>query len=901
MQTHVQAPQPVVIVTGDITIDWNIACTRLTNNGANWLGIRDRTQAFLQHGASALLADLIEAVNRSLVAQGDIPYAIRRLEIPKQGITPADPRFHHAYSLWAPAPFQERDTAHYVWRLAQWLGLERRLVEEPDPAWQQAIDETPEASLILLDDADLGFRNTPQQWPKALYRPNCSWVIVKMAEPVAQGDLWQSLRQQCADQLIVVTTIDALRHTEVQISRELSWERTAQDLAWELVYNPRINPLAECRHVIVTFGVAGALWMSRRPESTPHHQARERMQSQLFFDPKVIEGMWEQRHPGGMTGYTSCLAAALAQQIMLAPEQPNIEQAIQNGLAAGRKLHQMGYGSQQGAEDASEPVVFPTELVVKELNRNQSPFVVAPVQDPHHKFSRPRANGQGGLWTILEERYAGSLDQLAQQIVLQGVEVALPDVPLGQFGHLYTVDRQEIESFRSLRALVGEYWRQTDARRPLSIAVFGTPGSGKSFGVTEVASSLLPGRIEKLDFNLSQFDSPSQLLDAFHRVRDLALTGRMPLVFWDEFDTALENQPLGWLRHFLAPMQDGMFQEGQISHPLGRAIFVFAGGTCEQMAMFDRGLDDPIFRAAKGPDFVSRLKGFVDIAGPNPRATGDGPDRHSIIRRAILLRTSLLRNTPQIFQHHDGVQIPQIDSGVLRAFLEVGRYKHGARSLESIITMSTLAGKRRFERSALPSEQQLNLHVDGRQFLSLVQRVELIGEVLEKLAAAAYDLEQDSTAPSDSLAAYNTLSGERKEAYRQIVRTMPSRLAAVGYVMRPARSDDLPFHFPAADREQLAQLEHERWLQTMLASGWRYGHTFDSHERLHPHLLPWQPLSEGDPKQHAGESNRQASELDQLPATEKEKSRERIDGIPRILARVGYTLSKVREGENPPQ
>jgi hypothetical protein len=115
-------------------------------------------------------------------------------------------------------------------------------------------------------------------------------------------------------------------------------------------------------------------------------------------------------------------------------------------------------------------------------------------------------------------------------------------------------------------------------------------------------------------------------------------------------------------------------------------------------------------------------------------------------------------------------------------------------------------------------------------------------------------------------------------------------------VMRPARSDDLPFHFPAADREQLAQLEHERWLQTMLASGWRYGHTFDSHERLHPHLLPWQPLSEGASGQHAGESNRQASELDQLPATEKEKGRERIDGIPRILARVGYTLSKVQEG-----
>ena len=66
-------------------------------------------------------------------------------------------------------------------------------------------------------------------------------------------------------------------------------------------------------------------------------------------------------------------------------------------------------------------------------------------------------------------------------------------------------------------------------------------------------------------------------------MRDLGLSGKLPLVFWDEFDTALEGQPLGWLRYFLAPMQDGAFQDGQITHPIGRAIFVFAGGTAERM------------------------------------------------------------------------------------------------------------------------------------------------------------------------------------------------------------------------------------------------------------------------------------------------------------------------------
>ena len=63
-----------------------------------------------------------------------------------------------------------------------------------------------------------------------------------------------------------------------------------------------------------------------------------------------------------------------------------------------------------------------------------------------------------------------------------------------------------------------------------------------------------------------------------------------------------------------------------------------------------------------------------------------------------------------------------IDPGVLRAFLDVGSYVHGARSMESIIDMSSLTDKLRFERSALPAQHQLSLHVDAAEFLSLVQR-----------------------------------------------------------------------------------------------------------------------------------------------------------------------------------
>ena len=77
---------------------------------------------------------------------------------------------------------------------------------------------------------------------------------------------------------------------------------------------------------------------------------------------------------------------------------------------------------------------------------------------------------------------------------------------------------------------------------------------------------------------------------------------------------------------------------------------------------------------------------------------------------------------------------------MLRALLKIGEYKHGARSIESLLAMSQLTGKTAFERSSLPAESQLDLHVDGKRFLSLVQQVELEGPMLERLAEAAHEV-----------------------------------------------------------------------------------------------------------------------------------------------------------------
>jgi len=56
---------------------------------------------------------------------------------------------------------------------------------------------------------------------------------------------------------------------------------------------------------------------------------------------------------------------------------------------------------------------------------------------------------------------------------------------------------------------------------------------------------------------------------------------------------------------------------------------------------------------------------------------------------------------------------PQIDPGLLNAFLHTRRYRHGSRSIETLIACSRLSGRNKFERSSLPPEDQLELNVEA--------------------------------------------------------------------------------------------------------------------------------------------------------------------------------------------
>jgi hypothetical protein len=954
----------VAVVTGDITMDWNLTASLQDQRQVRAQDGNSSTHISWQRGGAALLADLIDTVNQQL-APTQASWKICQTGAPRRTICPNDTNFNHAFALWMEKE-KKIKSKEKAWRVDTFLGLHPSI--QNCQGWMQVIDDTPEAALVVLDDADLYFRKFEEIWPSALKTPGQNpWVLLKASNRVVDGSLWSYLLNNHAEHLIVLMKAEDLRkvkvgeasadnaskstNNEVQVSRELSWEAAVEDLIWEINHNPTIKDLLRCAHLIVSFGTGGAVLVSR-DLNTPGQSLLST--NTLIYDPNEIENSWEANYPGHMIAGTTCLAAGLARQIMLNPDRPDFRLGIKTGLYAMRRLHEEGY-QKFDLPECGKQLQFPLENVAKFLSTEKPGFAEIEVYPPTMILSTEPGDPDPELlrlpyWTILREvnkdHKAGpgkdqepkaekeqqKIFRLSRNIVLNGVEKALENVPVGKFRNLTTVDRREIEGFRSIRTLISEYIEKDNPGKPLSIAVFGAPGAGKSFGIKEVANSI-SDQIEEKTFNLSQFAAEEDLRDALHQVRDIALSGKIPLIFWDEFDTSFQKQMLGWLRFFLSPMQDGSFQDGQITHPIGRCIFVFAGGTSSTMEAFKnrdtdeertdekKRADTNAFKDVKGPDFVSRLKGFINIMGPNPvRQPGDTPeqarskDPYYQIRRAVLIRSMFARKYKNLLKNGD----LQIDRGLLRAMLDVSEYTHGARSIESVMDMSTLTDKDYFDRSSLPVPALLNLHVNADQFMQLLQMIEWKDQDrIERMAKAVheafchqrrkegchYGKTYQEGVYHPALLDYD--DPRLDEIYRSESRKNASdimnKVERLGYGVRQARSVMIQYQFSENEIEQLARWEHTRWMISKLQDGWKWAPNTDKSKKENQCLLFWNPEDLDAAAEFTPPFTRE--QMDEwirngsigsaaLPENEKEVDRNMVREIPVILAKAGCTIQK---------
>lgn len=909
-----------ILVTGDYGLDYNLYLAS-ADNLVPTTGFPTRWGPVL--GGAGIIHSLLNEVAALMSVGGKNKIEVGFGRGSSQGGIEAP----HTVALWQPhdlGVFARKlgNENAKVWRLTRSLRLDRTAVLPPAPHVEVPADagEKFAPHILVVEDDAAGFRI---QFPHRCWHPSlektgaCSpWIILKTTAPLCRGDLWWTLaKPQCpTSRLVAVLSVDDLRREDVRISRGISWERTTVDLIRELKGSPALVGLRLARHVIVVLH-GGALWMKR--------MGTEQWSFQLIFDPMIMEGEWAESVgvEGTAYGRMSCFSAAVATRMALSHGneiEPNMASVISYGLRAMRLLRVLGHGEVCSAAPGfpfKEMALTLVEDNLTDETRNKvaglpggrlalacpkfwtfgktsiSGDVLEREQGPHH-------------WHILETSHARVIQKgedrqidpdqeplydVAKRVALFGPK-ALVEAPLVKFGKFQTANRDEIEALNSLKHLLLAYRTQTSDHKPLSVAAFGPPGAGRTFRIKQLVPQVLGPQTPFLDFNLSQFDGVGDLIGAFHQVRDKVLEGHIPVVFWHDFDSG----DYQWLQYLLAPMQDGRFQEGQVTHPIGKCVFVFVGAISYDLENFgpkESGAgssEEEVkawkeFKLRKGPDFKSRLHGYLNVLGPNRRQkfdrgnTNDNPwqddptDVCFPVRRALLLRDLLGLDKERL----------NIDRALLSALLEVDRYIFGARSLEKIVFALRSDGPGVIRRSSLPPDEVMSMNVNLAEFNKILSRAETFQKCSVKLAPAVNETYRELPKDEVWMLRYDMPFEEPPQDIKAVNVAAAYRipwileLAGLYLARKESPSDTGDPHVPEILEtllDVLSEEEHDLWMDFKLQQGWRYGEEKNEEARIHNCLVPF----------------------DQLKEEDRQKTRNSVRDFPRVVALAGFKIVRRR-------
>jgi ribonuclease HI len=249
------------------------------------------------------------------------------------------------------------------------------------------------------------------------------------------------------------------------------------------------------------------------------------------------------------------------------------------------------------------------------------------------------------------------------------------------------------------------------------------------------------------------------------------------------------------------------------------------------------------FKNLKGPDFVSRIKGTIDIAGPNRR---NDSDHVCILRRALLLRSLCERDErlkPSIAARKEF-----IDENILRAMLYITEYKHGARSMETVLKMSKIKTGV-WRPSDLPMGNQMSVHLNDRKFTDILL-IKVIEQSLEgRIAQAIHQnyveymakkgKQRPNTKPWENLAIEFKLSNLNQ------ARSYHEKLALIncGMALKDKNKTNVTL-FTDDEVLIMAKQEHQRWIDEKIEDGWVYAPVRDDKKKHHDCIIEWEKLSE---------------------------------------------------------
>jgi class 3 adenylate cyclase/tetratricopeptide (TPR) repeat protein len=152
---------------------------------------------------------------------------------------------------------------------------------------------------------------------------------------------------------------------------------------------------------------------------------------------------------------------------------------------------------------------------------------------------------------------------------------------------------------------------------------------------------------------------------------------------------------------------------------------------------------------------------------------------------------------------------------------------------------------------------------------------------VEELARAAHELycieshiRGETPATNVAMRPWEELTEDLREANRAQVVDIPNKLRGLGYELSASYGlDPKEIEMSDARVEELAIVEHDRWMKDRRDHGWTYAPTRDNRRKYHPLLVPWEQLNE----------------------VEKQKDRDTVRNLPRLIAKAGFTVRKIAE------
>lgn len=555
---------------------------------------------------------------------------------------------------------------------------------------------------------------------------------------------WQSWAKSFTEKFFLFCRLSDLETTRMEMDSSVIWESLVAMTIRALKSNETgLWSSAEGRflcHIIVEMYPHGILYLGP---------------AGIFFRhrDKTLPLKRAPRHEGSVPCYDTMLTSMLGRDFIVQGEA-SISKSFffdfsKRVLENWQQLYKRGYYFHEGLKFPQVKFcVSPVMDISFSLAEDRDPnFIELPVNSP--EFDAIVESAACQTWNAAKKKaLRGAFPLKSPYAITLKKKYGLPDGPLGvvieilhhlkeevsrkrgftdlrlfSVGNLRTTDPVEIEPVITLQNVMDSYVSRESFQRPLCVGVFGPPGSGKSFSVKEVARTIAQkfpdDPFDFFEFNLTQFADPAEINSAIEPIRASVAKGKVPIVFWDEFDCRYDKQEFGYLRYFLPSMQDGVTYLHGAPHHIGRAIFVFAGGVKASWEEMEELIDndDPqkvqMAKTLKIPDFMSRLRVVLDIDGIElpDRLLEHGATSEDIadLRRILLKRAFIIAH--QMDTHWK--KAARKTSGLLLRLL-LGQYKYGARSIEAVIEASGAADRLVYGLPELIAPSAARIHASWR-------------------------------------------------------------------------------------------------------------------------------------------------------------------------------------------